>query len=233
MIPTEIDENEINQLVSERFSSTDPNIRNKIEPIHPQINFYYNSFNICLGKQGSGKTTFMLKELIKLTRVNSLYNCILYIAPTQNDYTFESLRSLIGDKIPIYHSTFPDSIELLSEYFNKVKNGINHIFIIIEDGTFLLSKETSIWFTWICSLRHLRATVWVNLHTWKGINPMLKTQVTCMFVLKGFSREQMQFVYRQCSCDKDFNTFCILYANIDQYEIFSINNITGKLKTIS
>ena len=233
MIQQEIDENAIRNLMQSQFGTLDPRVKNKIEPIHPQIDFYYNSFNICLGKQGSGKTTFMMYELIKLSQIDSLYQGILYIAPTCNDFTFNTLKTLIGNKIPIFHCTFEDSIQTLTDYFEKFKEGINHLFIIIEDATFLLNKENTIWYSWICSLRHLRATIWANLHIWKGINPTLKSQITSVFVMKGFSRDNMQYVYRQSSIDRDFNAFYIIYTTLKEHQVLSINNITNKLEIIN
>ena len=38
-----------------------------ISNIDEDINFKYNSFNICIGKQSTGKTTSVLKELIKMS----------------------------------------------------------------------------------------------------------------------------------------------------------------------
>ena len=38
-----------------------------ITNIDEDINFKYNSFNICIGKQSTGKTTSVLKELIKMS----------------------------------------------------------------------------------------------------------------------------------------------------------------------
>ena len=36
----------IYQLVQDQFNKMDTSMKNKIELIHPQINFYYNSFNL-------------------------------------------------------------------------------------------------------------------------------------------------------------------------------------------
>ena len=38
-----------------------------ISNIDEDINFKYNPFNICIGKQSTGKTTSVLKELIKMS----------------------------------------------------------------------------------------------------------------------------------------------------------------------
>ena len=53
-----------NILSTELNSDTSNKLINKIDD---DINFKYNSFNICIGKQGTGKTTNILKELIKLS----------------------------------------------------------------------------------------------------------------------------------------------------------------------
>ena len=39
-----------------------------ISKIHDEINIYYNSVNIAVGKQGSGKTLSDLKEIIKISK---------------------------------------------------------------------------------------------------------------------------------------------------------------------
>ena len=53
----EILDNELNKNTSNKL----------ISHIDDDVNFKYNSFNICIGKQGTGKTTSILKELIKLS----------------------------------------------------------------------------------------------------------------------------------------------------------------------
>ena len=77
-----LNEEAIDSAIGEILSSfnKDDNIHNTISPIHPQLNFYYNSFNVCVGKQGVGKTTFLMKELIKLSQIpDTQYNQIIYI----------------------------------------------------------------------------------------------------------------------------------------------------------
>ena len=63
-----IDIQKINCYIEDQFNKMDTSMKNKIELIHPQINFYYNSFNLCIGKQGCGKTTLIIKELYKLCK---------------------------------------------------------------------------------------------------------------------------------------------------------------------
>ena len=40
-------------------------VKKHISKIDPTVNFRYNSFNLCVGPQGSSKTTSVMKELMK------------------------------------------------------------------------------------------------------------------------------------------------------------------------
>lgn len=222
-------ENKIRDAISQIFQQqkTELNLHNGIEEIHPQIHFRYNSLNICVGKQGSGKTTFMLTELIKLSELqDNVYDKIIYITNgTTEDITFEALKKLI--KIPILGLDFNEATRELSNYFNDRADQIHHTFVIVEDASFLLLKDNPVWTDWICKLRHLRMTVWINIHVWKSISTMIKSQITSLFIFKGFSREQLSHMYRQSCVDANFNNVWYLYTILREREILKITNIDG------
>ena len=227
-------EDAINEAVGTILSEkgNNENKFNTISMIHPQINFYYNSFNVCVGKQGSGKTSFLMKELIKLSQLpDCVYNQIIYVtAGGGDDITFEKLKKLIS--IPIYGLSFENSTQELSQFFTSRTDKIHHTFLIIEDASFLLLKDSPIWTEWICKLRHLRLTVWVNLHVWKSLNSMLKTQISAVFLFKGFSKEQLQLITRQSSAAAEFKVIHYLYSQLGERQILNINNITSKIEII-
>ena len=50
----------VNSILNEELNKDTSN--KLINIIDEDINFKYNSFNICIGKQGTGKTTSILKE---------------------------------------------------------------------------------------------------------------------------------------------------------------------------
>ena len=91
-----IDIQKINCYIEDQFNKMDTSMKNKIELIHPQINFYYNSFNLCIGKQGCGKTTLIIKELYKLCTLpqNALYDTFIYVASGNDDETFNTLANV-------------------------------------------------------------------------------------------------------------------------------------------
>lgn len=222
--------NTINQLFQQQKQQL--NLHNTIEEIHPQIHFKYNSLNICLGKQGCGKTTFMLTELAKLSELpNTPYDKIVYITNGQtDDLTFKLLKSLV--KIPILGLDFNDATRELTNFFNDRSDTVHHTFVIIEDASFLLMKDNPIWVDWVCKLRHLRMTIWINLHVWKSISTAIKTQITTVFMFKGFSREQLQHIYRQSCTDINSQSIWCLYTMLREHEVLKISNTDGNVTII-
>lgn len=227
-------ENKIKAVVNQLFAEAtqDPNVHNTISLIHPQIHFRYNSLNICLGKQGSGKTTFMLTELIKLSELpDCIYDKIIYITNgSTEDITFNTLKKLV--RIPIMGLNFMDATSELANWFASRDDKIHHTFVILEDASFLLMKDNPIWVDWVCKLRHLRMTLWINLHVWRSISTMIKTQITTLFIFKGYSKEQLQHMYRQSCVDADFKAVMYMYMLLQEHELLKLSNIDGKMMLI-
>lgn len=227
-------EEKIRSTVNSLFQQAkqDPFVHNTIESIHPQIHFKYNSLNICLGKQGVGKTTFMLTELIKLSELpDCVYDKIVYITNGDtNDLTFQTLKTLV--KLPILGLDFNEATRELSNFFSNRDDKVHHTFVIIEDASFLLMKDNPIWVDWVCKLRHLRMTLWINLHVWRSISTMIKTQITTLFIFKGYSKEQLQHMYRQSCVDADFKAVMYMYMLLQDHEVLKLSNIEGKMNLI-
>ena len=96
-----------------------------ISYIDKDINFKYNSFNICIGKQGTGKTTSILKELIKLSMKNiDSYHLIIYVSNNSSDDTFNNLYKYIN--IPIVKTDYEhfdkqyEQLIKLKDIYNKM-----------------------------------------------------------------------------------------------------------------
>ena len=84
-----------------------------LSKIHPEINCYYNSVNVFVGRQGAGKGVQALTEIIKISRVDGVNtrgktHLLLYVSKygTESDKTFESMKHLI--KIPIIYLKYVD-----------------------------------------------------------------------------------------------------------------------------
>ena len=112
-------------LTTELNSDTSNKLINKIDN---DINFKYNSFNICIGKQSTGKTTSVLKELIKLSLKNiNTYHLVIYFSNNNSDDTFNKLYNYIN--IPIVKTDYEHlddqfmKLIKLKEEYNKMVEG--------------------------------------------------------------------------------------------------------------
>ena len=227
----------VDEILNEELNK---NTKNKlINYIDKDINFKYNSFNICIGKQSTGKTTSVLKELIKLSLKDiKSYHLIIYVSNNSSDDTFNNLYKYIN--IPIVKTDyehldkqFEQLIKLKDEY-NKMVDGVIpknneilrylyvsnfnnkrlHTFILMDDAAFILKNDKSVWNKWLCQLRHLNTTVFMCVQIWKSINPSLKTQITSIHLFPGYSRQQVNYIYNQICVDMKFEDFYELYVSI-------------------
>lgn len=93
----------------------------------PFTDTYTNSITIAAGKQRSGKTRKIIKEIIKISKLHKDTHMLLYVnkTGTKSDKTFESFNSLI--EVPIEYCAQDDCEEKLNElityknFYNEVK----------------------------------------------------------------------------------------------------------------
>ncbi len=200
-----------------------------ISTIDSNLDFYYNSLNICLGKPGQGKTTLLLKQLMLLNNVPNNYEFILYLSNTDDKFFNETIKMF--NKIPVVHKTFEEGTECLDEYLvSDQRRG--HIFVIIEDATGLLEGRNITWEQWLIKLRHLKMTVWINLHEWVGISAKIREQVACVFICKGYGKQKCGVIFRQLNIPYDCKIAYGFYNQLRNFEYLKIDNIKGKLKVI-
>ena len=226
-----------------------------ISYIDKDINFKYNSFNICIGKQGTGKTTSILKELIKLSMKNiDSYHLIIYVSNNSSDDTFNNLYKYIN--IPIVKTDYEhidkqyEQLIKLKDIYNKmidgeIENDKNilealyiynfnlkrlHTLILMDDAAFVLKNEKSKWFKWLCQLRHLNTTIFMCIQIWKSINPSLITQITSIQLFPGYSMQQVNYIYNQICVDMKFDDFYDLYVKIHQKHKIIIDLVETTLK---
>ena len=226
--------------------------------INPEISFKLNSFNICIGKQSTGKTTSVIKELIKLSLLDlPEFHLIIYVSNNDSDITFNKLKDYV--KIPIVKvnydnldNTFKEFIEL-KDLYNKIVDkeyepneeeikilkhnlfikNFNikrlHTIILMDDAAFVLKKETSPWFKWLCQLRHLNCIVFCCIQVWKSINPTLKSQLSSIYLFGGYSRQQLNYIYQQINLDMKFEEFYNLYTKLRTNDKIFIDMIDNKI----
>jgi ABC-type polar amino acid transport system ATPase subunit len=96
----------------------------QIKPIHPDLNIYSNSINIYCGLCGSGKSTAILREVIKLTNYTNVIHLMLYVTKygSSND-TFKTLEPMLTQNDDYYHK--PTIIQVADANLISVINKIH------------------------------------------------------------------------------------------------------------
>lgn len=86
-----------------------------ISSIHPEIYLKYSSVNVFLGKQGSGKTFVLNKELLKLSLIDSNVHLIIQVTKDERkDETFEMFKEQIN-------------LSIISINYNNIIEYINNL----------------------------------------------------------------------------------------------------------
>ena len=108
-----------------------------------------------------------------------------------------------------------------------------HTIVLFDDASFVFEKNTKSKFKrWLCQCRHLNITVFCCIQIWNSLDPKLKTQLSSVFLFKGFSRERLQYIYRQLPIDMNFESFFEIYANLKQYQKIIIDCIDNTIQVI-
>ena len=111
----------VNNIIQEEINENKNKLDNsKISTIHPEIFLKYSSVNVFLGKQGTGKTFTLYKELLKISLIESNVHLII-IATKDNrkDETYELFKNQI--KTPIITVSYNEIVDFINNIiFNKL-----------------------------------------------------------------------------------------------------------------
>ena len=229
-----------------------------ISEVHKDINFRYNSFNVAIGNQGSSKTTSVLKEVMKLSFLEDHdYHLFIYVTNNTSDETFQKLNPYIDFQIiqttyEEIEEQFEQLIKLKDEYNKMVDEEIPydegildalyiedfskkrlHTFILFDDASFIFDQKSKSKFKkWLTQCRHFNITVFCNIQIWHSLDAKLKSQISGVFLFKGFSRERVKYIYRQLPIEIDFEEFYQLYLSLEKYQKLVIDCIGNKIKVV-
>ena len=80
MRPSNLDLSRLDEMINYCLESNLNKLEDElIREIHPQINVQYNSLNIAVGRQRSGKTYSIIREIIKISNVCPRTHLLVYI----------------------------------------------------------------------------------------------------------------------------------------------------------
>ena len=118
----------ITDQINEQLNNCEEQLdRELIKPI-PLTNCYTNSVNIAVGRQRTGKTYSIIKEIIKISNVHPETHLLIYVNQTgrKGDDTMEAMKTLI--KCPVIYvseSEFIPTIQNImrwKELYNTIKD---------------------------------------------------------------------------------------------------------------
>jgi len=123
--------NSVDDMIARKLSRSKANeYDNQIVPIVDEVAFYYNSINVLIGKQGTGKTFFAFRELLKINKLNQLHqngdiqlrglaenqlshHQIIYVTDNgTSDTTYQNIGTMI-DLIPLSICPYKDAVSQL------------------------------------------------------------------------------------------------------------------------
>jgi hypothetical protein len=107
-------DNDMNRIRQENEDNLSTALITKI----PTTYCYYNSVNIAVGRQGTGKSYSLIREMIKISKVCPNTHLLIYCNKTgkPTDKTFEKYKKLID--IPILYISHSELEEFMKEFLN-------------------------------------------------------------------------------------------------------------------
>ena len=167
-----------------------------------------------------------MSELIKLKdKYNKIKDCLdrgLYSTPMGSLASSVACGELVKDEEEVLANLFVDNF--------KAKR--LHTFILFDDAAFVIGKKDSQLKKWICQLRHLNFTVFCCLQIFNSIDPKIKSQLSSVWIFKGFSRERLGYIYRQTPNNLTFEEFCKMYSKLQKYQPMIVDTVDGSVEII-
>ena len=232
----------LDKYVEELVEDSLDNTNRFISKIHPDMDLNYNSFNISLGDQSSGKTIHFMKQMIKLSVLMdegqvdpNNFGDILYITDNEDDYSFSQLMQYIS--LPIKKANYESFQEQFAQYLAKKSANPNEkdrqTIVFCDDASFFFSNGNNKFLKYLTQLRHIKCIFFLCLQMWKSLAASIKSQLTTVFIAPGFSREQLGHVYRQIVCKPDFEQFIKIYKKIPGKRAKLMCNKDGTLRYVN
>lgn len=78
-------------------------------------------------------------------------------------------------------------------------------------------------------LRDINCTVFMTSQFYKGITTTIKSNVTCTYITRGFSPQQLRYISSQITLPIDFESFHRAYSQLNGHEKLIVNNRTNEV----
>jgi hypothetical protein len=123
----------INKLINSELRDVEESFDNSNDihtPLHPEINFTYNSLNLIVGNISSGKTRYCFREIGKLKYISNNYHLVIYVADEEGDKTVLKYGPIIN--MPFVKINYDDAydyiqhISTMKQKYEQARNDIDN-----------------------------------------------------------------------------------------------------------
>jgi hypothetical protein len=200
-----------------------------ISALHPDLTFKSNSVNLLIGKRGSGKTTFVMKELIKLSLLGGCgYTEVFFVTDKEHDDTVEKFRPAI--RFPITFVPTKDGEELIAQLtlskneLRKQGKRVGHTIIFFDDCINLFTK-TSPLAKRLYENRQALITYILAMQDVHGVSSSMKTNINTLVLFGGFSAAKFNSLFYQVPLPIEKKEFYQKYKDLspNQYYVINLN----------
>lgn len=234
-------DDEVDELISSETKEASQD--ELVSSIDDEIFFRHNSVNLICAHRGAGKTHSILREILKCCLLgHDEYTQLFYINSKQYDDTVQKLKPLLEKYIQFNWVETKDALQLLNtlEYgkanmeepqFRESLNAqhldpneIPHTYILFDDCAYLLSKPSEL-LKKLFQTRQARLTVFLMLQDPQSISVSAKSNLDCIVLYGGFSRQKFNVLFYQLPGIEGFNYET--YSRLRNHDCVIIDFTTG------
>lgn len=192
------------------------------------------SFNVLIGKSGSGKTSLLVSLLTntKPKIMKKQYESILIVMPSQSR---NSLKNNIFDKHidedNLYNNLDVDSMDNIhNKIMSNSEEGLRTLLILDDVASSLKNSYiTKMLQKLIYAYRHYKLTIMLLVQTFKTIPPSVRKNITNLIIFKPSMNEWNQITEEFLEIDKNKSIDLFKLAFKNQYNWVLVNLQTGKM----
>ena len=207
-----------------------------IRPIHPDINFKYNSVNLLVGMRRSGKTYNVFREISKLKYIDHDYDLLLYVTSNgDNDQTFRLWEHHIPTKIAI--CSYEESEDIIHELkdvnsaFNANRSDARHVIIVYDDAMNIF-KIKGYEYKTLFANSQFNATYFLCIQSFKGLPTEIKANLDSIWIFGSFNRQQFNYMFFYLAVPLDKEEVYRIYQSITKQDALVIAYSDTSLPTI-
>ena len=93
-----------------------------------------------------------------------------------------------------------------------------HSIVLFDDisNSKLFSSEESFFSQLLRRCRHTNMSYFLLVQGWKGLKPHIKNEISTLYLLPGFNKQQLRYIYSQAASNLDFEDFFDAFQQLNE-----------------